>query len=173
MIKKTMITDQISSNERRSSKNQIIEINFDEKVFKKRNVKLDHERRIAIFDILENNWFDLCNKQSGPYRLNLAVREERLIIEVLSTEDIQLETIIVSLIPFRSLIKDYFIICESYFEAIKQAPRSTIQTLDMGRKGLHDDGAEILRGRISAKAEIDIDTSRRLFTLMCILHLRY
>ncbi len=150
----------------------IVEINLDERTIGRCTPEIEHERKVAIFDLLEENQFALLNGRESPYRLNLKVRESRLVVQINSMDDESLEQIIVQLTPFRAIIKDYFTICESYFEAIKHATPSQIETLDMGRRSLHDEGSEMLRERLAKKVDVDFNTSRRLFTLLCVLHLR-
>jgi len=108
----------------------------------------------------------------GPYHLHLAVQENRLQFDVRDTTEKKLRDIILSLTPFRTIVKDYFMICESYYDAIKKLSPSQIEALDMGRRGLHNEGSELLRERLEGKIEIDFDTARRLFTLICVLHIR-
>jgi uncharacterized protein (UPF0262 family) len=145
---------------------------LDERSIVRRTREIEQERDIAIYDLLESNSFTPEGSPGGPYRLVLGVEENRL------TFDIQLEDaqphgkIMLSLTPFRRVIKDYFLVCESYFKAIRNAPPSQIEALDMGRRGLHDEGSVLLRERLKGKIEVDHDTARRLFTLICVLHLK-
>jgi uncharacterized protein (UPF0262 family) len=145
---------------------------LDERSIVRRTREIEQERDIAIYDLLESNSFTPEGSPGGPYRLVLGIEENRL------TFDIQLEDcqphgkIMLSLTPFRRVIKDYFLICESYFKAIRNAPPSQIEALDMGRRGLHDEGSTLLRERLKGKIEVDHDTARRLFTLICVLHLK-
>jgi uncharacterized protein (UPF0262 family) len=145
---------------------------LDERSLVRRTREIEQERDIAIYDLLEANSFVPEGSAGGPYRLVLGVEENRL------TFDIQLEDgtphgkIMLSLTPFRRVIKDYFLICESYYKAIRNAPPSQIEALDMGRRGLHDEGSVLLRERLKGKIHVDHDTARRLFTLICVLHLK-
>lgn len=154
------------------SRFQLSAIVLDEHSIVRRTREIEQERDIAIYDLLESNSFAPEGSPGGPYRLVLGVEENRLAF------DIQLENatphgkIMLSLTPFRRVIKDYFLICESYFKAIRNAPPSQIEALDMGRRGLHDEGSSLLRERLKGKIEIDHDTARRLFTLICVLHLK-
>ncbi len=131
---------------------------------------IEHERAIAIFDLIEENSFELVGHETGPYKLKLSVIETRLAFDISDDADTHLITHILSLSPFRQIVKDYFMICESYYEAIKAATPSRIEAVDMGRRGIHNEGAQILRDRLDGKINIDVDTSRRLFTLICVLH---
>lgn len=134
--------------------------------------EIEQERRVAIFDLLENNRFELPhdNAPTGPYKLHLSVRERRLVFALRTEDDAQAAEFHLSLGPFRQVVKDYFQICESYFNAVKTLPPSQIETIDMARRGIHGEGARVLIERLEGKAIIDIDTSRRLFTLICVLH---
>jgi uncharacterized protein (UPF0262 family) len=159
-----------SPSERQDQSNRIIEITLDETSLGRNTAEVDHERQVAIFDILESNSFSLDEGPEGPYRLRLAIIEKRLCFEVFSEERAPLTTFVLSLTPLSKLIKDYFLVCESYYEAIKTAPPSRIEALDMGRRGLHDEGSRILLDRLHGTITTDFDTSRRLFTLICALH---
>ena len=137
--------------------------------------EIEQERKVAIFDLLEDNSFTLPPRDGraipdGPYRLNLAIRDKRLVFD-LETEDARdVGEFHLSLGPFRQTVKDYFQICESYFDAVKKLPPSQIEAIDMARRGIHNEGARVLQERLEGKADIDIDTARRLFTLICVLH---
>ncbi len=145
---------------------------LDEAVLMRLSPDIEHERRIAIFDLLEDNYFEPIGAHGGPFHLHLVIEENRLVFDVRDTADTPLGKIILALGPFRRIIKDYFLICESYFEAIKTAPPSQIEAIDMGRRGLHNEGSDLLRERLKGKIELNHDTARRLFTLVCVLHLR-
>ena len=137
---------------------------------------IEHERRVAIFDLLEANYFAprmaLPGGYPGPFKLTLAAQESRLVFRLGDTQGNHLESFRLSVTPFRRIIRDYFQICESYFEAIKTAAPSKIEAIDMGRRGVHNEGAELLVDKLSDKVEVDFDTGRRLFTLVCVLHLK-
>ena len=148
----------------------IIDISLDEASIDRNTPEVEHERQVAIFDILENNRFSLDDAAAGPYRLRLAIVEKRLVVDVFSEDRAPLTTFVLSLSPLTKLIKDYFLVCESYYEAIKTAPPSRIEALDMGRRALHDEGSHLLIDRLKGKITTDFDTSRRLFTLICALH---
>lgn len=136
---------------------------------------IEQERNVAVFDLLEENTFGLpargdITPPKGPYHLNLAIRERRLVFEISTEKGAPAGEFHLSLGPFRQVVKDYFSICESYFEAVKTLPPAQIEAIDMGRRGIHDEGARILVERLEGKADVDHDTARRLFTLICVLH---
>ena len=149
---------------------RLIAITVDEKSMGTANPNIEHEREVAIFDILDGNAFALEGRDDGPYKLHLAVVEDRLALQVGNETTDTLVTHLLSLTPFKRIMKDYFIVCDSYYEAIKSAPPSRIQAIDMGRRGLHDEGSRILLERLAGKVNVDFDTARRLFTLICALH---
>jgi uncharacterized protein (UPF0262 family) len=151
-------------------KSRLIAITLDEKSTATSNSNIEHEREVAIFDILEGNSFALDGRDDGPYKLNLALVEDRLVLTVNDEADQAVVTHMLSLTPLKRIMKDYFIICESYYEAIRSAPPSRIQAIDMGRRGLHDEGSRTLLDRLAGKITVDLDTARRLFTLICALH---
>ena len=130
---------------------------------------------MAIFDLLEGNSFTLPARDgspppSGPYRLELSIRDRRLVFDLTAEDEAKAAEFHLSLGPFRQVVKDYFQICESYFEAVKTLPPSQIETIDMARRGIHNEGARVLQERLNGKADIDEQTARRLFTLICVLH---
>ncbi|MEQ8403307.1 MAG: UPF0262 family protein [Roseitalea porphyridii] len=132
---------------------------------------VEHERAVAIFDLIEENRFKpVGDTGEGPYVLNLSVHEGKLVFAVRREAGEEVATHILSLGPFRKIVKDYYMICESYYEAIKSATTSQIETIDMARRGVHNDGSETLKERLDGKIAIDFDTARRLFTLVCVLH---
>jgi uncharacterized protein (UPF0262 family) len=149
-------------------KDRVLDIVLDHDTMAARSPEAEHERQVAIFDLLEDNSFSLSGAD-GPYRLHLAVHESRLVFDVRSDGGRKLRDIVLSLTPFRKVVKDYFMICESYYAAIKKLSPSQIEALDMGRRGLHDEGSEVLRERLAGKIDVDHDTARRLFTLICAL----
>lgn len=151
--------------------NKIAEIELDESGLGVPSPDIEDERRIAQFDILEQNRFALSDLQ-GPYRLRLSVQEQRLGLQIVSIADGAERAHQLGLSAFRKLIKDYFMICESYADAIRKATPSQIEAIDMGRRGLHNEGAELLVERLRDKVDMDFDTARRLFTLICALHQR-
>jgi uncharacterized protein (UPF0262 family) len=155
---------------------RIIDIELDQRTIIWRNADVEQERRIAIFDLLEENHFAPLREQpdgyDGPYKVRLRVEEGRLAIEIGREDGTPLEAIILGLGRFRRAIKDYFAICDSYYQAIRNATAQQIETVDMARRGIHNDAAEILRERLEGKIIVDFDTARRLFTLLCVLHIK-
>ncbi len=155
---------------------RLIHIDLDQHSIIWRNADIEQERRIAIFDILEGNSFAPQRVHEdgygGPYRLTLRVEEGRLIFDVYRENGEPLESIILGLGRFRRPIKDYFAICDSYFTAVKQSTPAQIETIDMARRGIHNEAAELLKERLEGKIEVDFDTARRLFTLICVLHIK-
>ncbi len=150
----------------------VINVTLDEKSVVRRSPDIEHERAVAIYDLLEQNTFAPLGDYQGPYSLHLRLEETRLILDIRDESEIRLGQVGISLSPFRRIIKDYFTVCESYFEAIKTASPSKIEAIDMGRRGLHNEGSELLQERLSDKITMDFDTARRLFTLLCVLHIR-
>ena len=151
---------------------RIAEIFLDERSVISRSPQVDHERKVAIYDLLEENYFDPEGGFEGPFTLHLGIRENRLVFDVRSPADEPLVEFTLALASLRSIVRDYFLSCDSYYDAIKTASPSKIEAIDMGRRGLHDEGAEILKERLAGKADIDKRTARRLFTLICVLHIR-
>lgn len=151
---------------------RLVEITLDEKSLGRANPDVEHERKVAIFDLLDDNRFALAKGGEGPYTLHLSIVENRLVFSVGDEDNRPITSFLLSLSPFRKLVKDYFLVCESYYEAIKTAPPSRIEALDMGRRALHNEGSELLMQRLEGKIETDADTARRLFTLICALHWR-
>jgi uncharacterized protein (UPF0262 family) len=154
---------------------RICHIEIDETGLRAPTPEIEQERKVAIFDLLEENSFALPARegkpvQEGPYRLGLAIREGRLVFDIATEAEAKVGEFHLSLGPFRQVVKDYFQICESYFEAVKRLPPSQIEAIDMARRGIHNEGARVLQERLERKAEVDIDTARRLFTLICVLH---
>jgi len=148
---------------------KLIAISLDEATVVRRNADIEHERRVAIFDLLEENSFQPVGDHAGPYHLHLGIEENRLVFAIHDAADVLLGKVILALSPFRNLIKEYFMVCESYYEAIKTASPARIEAIDMGRRGLHNQGSTLLIERLAGKIEIDFDTARRLFTLVCVL----
>jgi uncharacterized protein (UPF0262 family) len=151
-------------------KRRLIAITLDEKSTATSNPNIEHEREVAIFDIIEGNSFALEGRDDGPYVLNLGIVEDRLVFTIADEAGVTLVTHMLSLTPLKRIMKDYFLVCESYYEAIRTAPPSRIQAIDMGRRGLHDEGSRVLLERLAGKITVDLDTARRLFTLICALH---
>ena len=133
---------------------------------------VEHERAVAIFDLIEENSFEPVGHDGGPYKLKLSLVDSKLVFHITRENDEQVATHILSLTPFRRIVKDYFMICESYYEAIRSSTPSQIEAIDMGRRGIHNEGSQTLMDRLGGKITIDFDTARRLFTLVCVLHWR-
>jgi uncharacterized protein (UPF0262 family) len=155
-----------------SSTHRIVKVELDEGSTARRTPEVEQERAIAIFDLIEENSFAPAIPHSGPFHLRLSIEENRLVFDVRDTDDHDLHRFILSLTAFRRIVKDYFEICDSYYRAIRSASPSQIEAIDMGRRGLHNEGSEILKERLKGKVEIDHNTARRLFTLICALHIR-
>lgn len=152
-----------------NSKARLVAINLDEASIGRGNPNIEHEREVAIYDILESNKFELEGREGGPYVLNLSVVEDRLVFNVAPEDGSEPFAVVLSLTPLRRVMKDYFLVCETYYQAIRTAPPSRIQSIDMGRRALHNDGSRILIERLKGKITVDNDTARRLFTLICAL----
>ena len=151
---------------------RIVAINLDERTVVRRSPEVEHERAVAIFDLLEDNTFSPIGHDGGPYNLHLSIEDrQRLVLDIRHEDGAEVARVTMSLTPFRRLIKDYFQICESYFDAIKRLSPAQIETIDMARRGLHNEGSDKLVERIQDKIEMDRPTARRLFTLICVLHI--
>ncbi len=153
-------------------KNRLIAVDLDASLGAGPSPEADHERQVAIYDLLEENSFALVNGIEGPYRLQLSTQDGRLLFELFNEREEKISIIGLSMSPFRAIVKDYFLICESYYRAIRLSTPSQIETIDMARRGLHNEGSEILKERLNGKVDMDFDTARRLFTLVCVLHWR-
>lgn len=156
------------------STNRLIRVEIDDSALPPATAEMEQERRVAIFDLLEDNSLSLPTRgetapPTGPYALLLAVRDRRLVFELTTESGEPVAEFHLSMGPFRQVVKDYFQICESYFDAVKRLPPAQIEAIDMARRGIHNEGARTLVERLEGKADIDIDTSRRLFTLICAL----
>lgn len=155
---------------------RIIDVSLDERTILWRSADIEQERRIAIFDLIEGNHFAPQRVHpdgyAGPYRIALSVEDGRLAIEIKREDGTPLETYILGLGRFRRPIRDYFAICDSYYQAIRNATPQAIETVDMARRAIHNEAAELLKERLEGKIEIDFDTARRLFTLICVLHIK-
>jgi uncharacterized protein (UPF0262 family) len=154
---------------------RLCKVEIDDRALPPPTPEIEQERRVAIFDLMEDNSFALPPRDGreaapGPYALGLSIKEKRLVFEITTEKGDPAAEFHLSLGPFRQVVKDYFQICESYFSAVKTLPPSQIETIDMARRGIHNEGARILQERLDGKAEVDIDTARRLFTLICVLH---
>jgi uncharacterized protein (UPF0262 family) len=150
----------------------IANIYLDERSVVRLGAQVDHERKVAIFDLLEANYFDPVDIPAGPYNVILSIEDNRLVFDIRTIADKKLNAFNLPVGAFRRIVKDYFMICDSYFEAIKRSTPSQIEAIDMGRRGLHNEGATILKDRLADKVAIDENTARRLFTLVCVLHIR-
>ena len=157
---------------RSRGRQRIIGVTLDERGLRSGTREIEHERRVAIYDLVEENHFAPVGLGAGPFRLHIAVEDVRLVIHIRDSNERPLDKVALSTRPFRGLIKDYFTVCESYYEAIKWAAPSRIEAIDVGRRSLHDEGSELLRELLADKVEIDFDTARRLFTLLSVLHMR-
>lgn len=160
-----------------SAKNsRLIEVVLDEATIGRANADVEHERAVAIFDLIEENSFNPAGHEpegkNGEYKLALGVIEQRLVFTITDKNDQPVATHILSLTPFRKIVREYYQICESYYEAIRASTPSQIEAIDMARRGLHNEGSETLKERLGGKVDIDFDTARRLFTLICVLHWR-
>jgi len=151
---------------------KLCEVTIDDSGLPTPTPEIEQERKVAIFDLLEDNAFDLPQDGApdGPYKLDLSIRERRLVFDLHTEGGDKAAEFHLSLGPFRQVVKDYFQICESYFDAVKKLPPSQIETIDMARRGIHNEGARVLEDRLEGKAAVDTDTARRLFTLICVLH---
>lgn len=155
---------------------RIIKVDLDEATILRRNADIEQERRVAIFDLIEDNFFkplrDMGGGYAGPFHLYLSVEEGRLIFDIRRQDGAPYETLILGLGRFRRAVKDYFAICDSYYQAIRKASAAEIETIDMARRGVHNEAAELLMERLEGKVEVDFATARRLFTLICVLHIK-
>ncbi|WP_259782935.1 UPF0262 family protein [Aestuariispira ectoiniformans] len=156
-----------------SETDRIVDIKLDEKSVIRRSPEVEHERAVALYDLLDMNRFRPAGGYTGPFKVTLSIEDgKRLHFRIWDTSDVLQTEVILALSPFRRLIRDYFQICESYYDAIKRLSPAQIETIDMARRGLHNEGSDLLRERLAGKAEMDQATSRRLFTLICVLHIK-
>ena len=153
------------------SEPRIIEINLDQGSIVRRNADVEQERKVAMFDLLENNFFAPVGYE-GPFRILLRIEDDRLAIDLHGDQGEKLDTIRIGLSRFRRAIRNYFAICESYFKAVRSRTKHEIETIDMARRGIHNEAAELLQGALDGRIEVDFDTARRLFTLICVLHIK-
>lgn len=151
-------------------RNRLVSVTLDEASIGRGTSDQEHERQIAIYDLIEENEFGLPGQDTGPYALKISLNESKLSLDICNEEGKTLCVHVLSLTSFRSLLKDYFLICESYYDAIRSATRAQIEAIDMGRRTLHDEAATLLKERLNGKIECDMDTARRLFTLVMALH---
>jgi uncharacterized protein (UPF0262 family) len=153
-----------------SSTRRLLAITLDDQSIGRSNPDTDHERAVAIYDLIEQNMFAPSGHSGGPYALHLSISENRLVFDIRLADGTPVVAHLLSLTPLRRIVKDYFLVCESYYRAIRTATPSQIEAIDMGRRGLHDEGTELLIERLKEKIDLDFDTARRLFTLICVLH---
>jgi uncharacterized protein (UPF0262 family) len=151
--------------------NKIAAITLDEKSVVRRSPEIESERNAAIADLLHENSFAPASGQAGPFALHLAIEENRLLVDITGADQSH-ETVQIGLGPFRRIVKDYFVVCESYYDAVRRQNLTQVEAIDAGRRALHNEGSALLIDRLADKAAVDHDTGRRLFTLICVLHLR-
>lgn len=155
---------------------RICQIKLDDKSIIKRNADIEHERRVAIFDLLETNHFapkdEIANNYPGPFNVTLRLEDNRLAIDLKTEREEDLSTLVLPLSPLRRVIKEYFLVCDNYFDAIKSSNPQKIEAIDVGRRALHNEGSQIMQTRLAKKVDIDFETARRLFTLICVLQIR-
>ena len=154
----------------KAQQQRLVAVKLDENSIERGSADQEHERAIAIYDLVEENYFGLPGQIGGPYELVVALHDSKLALEVREHKGPRLVTHILSLMPFRRILKDYFMICESYYAAIRTATPTQIEAIDMGRRGLHDEAAQLLAERLKGKIDCDLDTARRIFTLVTALH---
>ena len=151
-------------------KNRLVKVTLDEDSIGRSSSDIEHERATAIYDLIEENSFTPVDHDEGPYALRIGIKENRLVLDIRRENDKPVIAHLLSLTPFKRIVKDYFMICDSYYAAIRTATPDKIEAIDMGRRGLHDEGSRILQDAIKRKVTVDFDTARRLFTLICVLH---
>lgn len=150
----------------------IVDIQLDQRQMVRWSPDIDHERRVALFDLLETNHFELKDGPRSPYKVEMALQDSTLVFRVEAVDTGATSDISLPLRPFRKIIKDYFLVCETYFAAIRAASPQRIEAVDMGRRGLHNEASTLLTSAMADRVELDHDTARRLFTLICVLHVR-
>ena len=155
---------------KKADKNRLVAVTLDEASISSSNRDIEHERAVAIYDLIEENSFAPIGHDDGPYALTLGIMENRLVLDIRRENGKPVIAHLLSLSPFKRIVKDYFLICDSYYAAIRTATPDRIEAIDMGRRGLHDEGSRILQDAIKSKEKVDFDTARRLFTLLCVLH---
>ena len=159
-----------SSSGTADSSRRLSAVTLDEESIGRSNPDAEHERAVAIYDLIEQNTFAPAGHEGGPYRLQLSIAENRLVFDIRLEDNTPVVAHLLSLTPFRRIVKDYFLVCESYYRAIRSATPSQIEAIDMGRRALHNEGTDLLLERLKEKLDLDFDTARRLFTLICVLH---
>jgi uncharacterized protein (UPF0262 family) len=150
--------------------NRIVAVTLDEESIGRSGPDIEQERAIAIYDLVEKNLFAPEGASEGPFTLHIGITGNRLMFDVRREDDTPVVAHLLSLTPFRRIVKDYFMICDSYYEAIRTATPDKIEAIDMGRRGIHDEGSRTLQERLKGKVRVDFETARRLFTLICVLH---
>jgi uncharacterized protein (UPF0262 family) len=149
---------------------RLVAVTLDEDSIGRSGPEIEHERAAAIYDLLDENSFAPIGEEGGPFKLHLSITGNRLMLDIRRADGTPAMAHLLSLSPLRRLVKDYFTVCDSYYEAIRNSPPERIEALDMGRRALHDQGSELLMERLKRKVEVDFETARRLFTLICVLH---
>jgi uncharacterized protein (UPF0262 family) len=160
----------MSAAKKSSDKQRLVAVELDEDSIGSLNADIAHERKIAIYDLLEKNHFAPAGQANGPYALHLSITGSRLVFDIRLADGEPVMAHLLSLTPLRRIVKDYYLICDSYYQAIRTATPDKIEAIDMGRRGIHNDGSQALMERLKGKIEVDFDTARRLFTLICVLH---
>jgi uncharacterized protein (UPF0262 family) len=153
-----------------ANKQRLAAVTLDEATIGRANEDVEHEREVAIYDLLEQNSFAPVGHDGGPFALHLSINDNRLVFDIRREDDTPVVAHLFSLTPLRRIVKDYYMICDSYYQAIRRATPDKIEAIDMGRRAIHNDGSQILMERLKDKVTLDIDTARRLFTLICVLH---
>ncbi len=153
-----------------ADRNRLVAVTLDEASIGSSIRDIEHERAVAIYDLIEENSFAPVGHDEGPYALQIGIKENQLVLDIRHQDGKPMIAHLLSLTPFKRIVKDYFLICDSYYAAIRTAPPDRIEAIDMGRRGLHDEGSRILQEAIKSKVAVDFDTARRLFTLICVLH---
>jgi uncharacterized protein (UPF0262 family) len=153
-----------------ANKQRLVSVTLDDESIGRSSPDIDHEREVAIYDLLEMNRFAPVGHDGGPYALHLSVNGNRLVFDIRLEDGTPVMAHLFSLSPLRRIVKDYYMICDSYYAAIRTATPDKIEAIDMGRRGIHNEGSNILMERLKDKVTLDIDTARRLFTLICVLH---
>jgi uncharacterized protein (UPF0262 family) len=152
------------------AENRLVSVDIDDETLAASGPDAEHERRIAIFDLIEDNSFAVEGHTGGPYTLHLSMQERKLALDIRLEDGAPVRIFGLSMTPFRGVIRDYFMICESYYDAIRSSTPHQIEAIDMARRGIHNEGSDLVTSRLEGKVNLDFDTSRRLFTLICALH---
>ena len=152
------------------AENRLVSVDIDDETLAASGPDAEHERRVAIFDLIEENSFSVEGHAGGPYALHLSMQERKLAFDIRLEDGTPVHIFGLSMTPFRGVIRDYFMICESYYDAIRSSTPHQIEAIDMARRGIHNEGSDLVTGRLEGKVNLDFDTSRRLFTLICALH---